>query len=151
MEATTKLLPVTTPPPTPPGWYPDPQGGPNLRWFNGTQWTDQYQAQAPTQQFATPPPPAGVSSERRFTIHYGFVLLAVFSFLGTVIPSLFWFVGAANVEIDPVATQSEIDGANAATGVMSFFGIGWLLWGGMWTIIWTAFAIQHTLKSKRSP
>ncbi len=24
----------------PPDWYPDPQGGPNLRWWNGTQWTE---------------------------------------------------------------------------------------------------------------
>lgn len=143
------VQPMTTPitPPTPPGWYPDPQGGPHLRWFNGTQWTDQYQA--PAQQFATSPTPTAVSNDRRFTIHYGFVLLAVFSFLGTIIPSLFWFFGAANVETDPGATQSEIDSAAAATGIMSFFGIGWLLWGGMWTIIWTAFAIQHTLKSRR--
>lgn len=35
-----------------PGWYPDPDGGPALRWFNGTDWT--YQYQAPTQQFAPP-------------------------------------------------------------------------------------------------
>ena len=33
-----------------PGWYPDPDGGPALRWFNGTDWT--YQYQAPAQQFA---------------------------------------------------------------------------------------------------
>jgi len=135
-----------TPPPTPAGWYPDPDGGPHLRWFNGTQWTDQ--RQAPTQQFAGPPPPVAIS-ERRFTIHYGFVLLAVFSLLGTVIPSIFWFASAASVDTGAGATQSEIDGATAATGILSLFGVGWLLWGGMWTLVWTAFAIQHTLKSRR--
>lgn len=26
---------------TPAGWYPDPSGGPNQRWWDGAQWTDQ--------------------------------------------------------------------------------------------------------------
>lgn len=25
---------------TPAGWYPDPSGGPDTRWWDGTQWTD---------------------------------------------------------------------------------------------------------------
>ena len=45
-----------------PGWYPNPEGGSALRWFNGTDWTHQYQP--PAQQFPSPPP-----AERRFTIH----------------------------------------------------------------------------------
>lgn len=24
----------------PPGWYPDPSGGPWIRWWDGVQWTD---------------------------------------------------------------------------------------------------------------
>lgn len=28
-------------------------------------------------------------------------------------------------------------------------GIAWLFWGGMWTVIWTAFAVQHTLRGRR--
>lgn len=33
--------PVSAPPqqPTPAGWYPDPAGGPGLRWWDGQQWT----------------------------------------------------------------------------------------------------------------
>lgn len=119
------------------GWYPDPSTG-QQRYFDGAHWGP-----------PAPPPPAGAPpAERRFTIHYGFVLLAVFSLLGTVIPSIFWFASAANVDTTG-STQSEIDGANMAGGMMSFFGVGWLLWGGMWTVIWTAFAIQHTLRSRR--
>ncbi len=30
----------TTPAPTPEGWYPDPSGDHELRWFDGTQWTE---------------------------------------------------------------------------------------------------------------
>jgi hypothetical protein len=120
-----------------PGWYPDPQASGQQRYFDGTHWGP-----------PAPPAPTAVG-ERRFTIHYGFVLLAVFSLLGTVIPTIFWFASAANVHTDAGATQAEIDGAQTAGGIMSFFGVGWLIWGGMWTLIWTAFAIQHTLRGRR--
>ena len=33
--------------PIPAGWYPDPDGGPNMRWWDGGQWTDH---RAPQQQ-----------------------------------------------------------------------------------------------------
>jgi hypothetical protein len=34
----------------PAGWYPDPEGGQRLRWWEGTDWSDRYRA----------PPTAGV-------------------------------------------------------------------------------------------
>ena len=99
-----------------------------MRWFNGTDWT--YQYQAPTQQFAPPPP-----AERRFTIHYGFALLALFSLGATLL-----------FGIPMLATASDPD----TEGVGAVMGVLWMLWGGMWTLIWTAFAIQHTLKARRT-
>ena len=30
---------------TPAGWYPDPSGAPGVRYFDGTDWTDQRQAE----------------------------------------------------------------------------------------------------------
>jgi Protein of unknown function (DUF2510) len=30
-------------PATPPGWYPDPQGAPISRWWDGAQWTEHTQ------------------------------------------------------------------------------------------------------------
>lgn len=39
---TAKAVKATPPPPKPSaGWYPDPDGAPTQRYFNGTTWTDQ--------------------------------------------------------------------------------------------------------------
>lgn len=44
-----------TTPPTPAGWYPDPDGTGGQRYWDGTAWTEH---QAPTQQPPAPAPPA---------------------------------------------------------------------------------------------
>ncbi|MEZ5116617.1 MAG: DUF2510 domain-containing protein [Candidatus Nanopelagicales bacterium] len=31
-----------------PGWYPDPEGTPRLRWWDGLEWTDDYRAGPPS-------------------------------------------------------------------------------------------------------
>ncbi|RZU34349.1 phospholipid scramblase-related protein [Blastococcus saxobsidens] len=41
-----------TRPPPPPGWYPDPAGGPSARWWDGQGWTEHLQQAGP------PPAPA---------------------------------------------------------------------------------------------
>jgi hypothetical protein len=102
------------------GWYPDPTTG-QQRYFDGVQWGP-----------AAPP----VQQPGRFTIHYGFALLAVFALIGTLFPALSWiFAGDPNTSSDDF---------------LSTVGVLWLFWGGMWTVIWTAFAVQHTLKSRRT-
>jgi hypothetical protein len=39
----------------PPGWYPDPEGAPGMRYWDGRQWNPT--AQPPARQGATSPPP----------------------------------------------------------------------------------------------
>ena len=69
-----------------PGWYPDPDGGPALRWFNGTDWT--YQYQAPTQQFAPPnwtehrAPPQSKKSKKGIILGSIGAVLALFLLIG---------------------------------------------------------------------
>lgn len=44
---------------TPAGWYPDPYGIPQLRWWNGSQWTDATHPLVPTEGQAAPDASAG--------------------------------------------------------------------------------------------
>ena len=106
---------------TAPGWYPDPTGV--QRYWDGQKW------------LALPPPAAAAPSERRFTIHYGFALLAIFSLLGTLLFGI------------PLLAQADDPESG---GIAANMGILWMFWGGMWTVIWTAFAVQHTLRGRRN-
>lgn len=44
------------------GWYADPAGSTQLRWWDGTQWTDQYRAGEATPHGATPAAAAPVGA-----------------------------------------------------------------------------------------
>jgi hypothetical protein len=47
-------------PGAPPGWYPDPAGGPGQRWWDGYAWSD-----AVTPPTVPPPPPASAIASTR--------------------------------------------------------------------------------------
>ncbi|WP_157890697.1 DUF2510 domain-containing protein [Mycolicibacterium goodii] len=102
------------PPTTPAGWYPDPDGEPSLRWFNGVNGLINVRPTLPYSSFRRrlPPRRPRVANRDGSPFTTGFALLAIFSLLGTVIPAIFWFASAANVDHDP-ASQSEIDSTNA--------------------------------------
>lgn len=56
-------------PGAPPGWYPDPAGGPGQRWWDGYAWNEAtiLPQQAPPSPWAATPPPWAVASERLAT------------------------------------------------------------------------------------
>ncbi len=47
-------------PRTPPGWYPDPSGAPQQRYFDGTHWTE-FGTHSPH-----PPQPVGAKRNKKF-------------------------------------------------------------------------------------
>ncbi len=49
-------------PGAPPGWYPDPAGGPGKRWWDGYAWTDATVLPQPP-PWASAPPPQGPPSQ----------------------------------------------------------------------------------------
>lgn len=55
---------MTTPTP-PPGWHPDPEGTPQLRWWDGTQWTSATKPRALQEGPKTPPSPIDPAIRRR--------------------------------------------------------------------------------------
>jgi hypothetical protein len=108
-----------------------------MRYFDGARWID---LPPPPAQTHTPPQPY---AERRITIHYGFALLAILSALGTLGTGIPWLLAAGS------AANDGSDAGKDVAGIGSGMAILWMLWGGMWTIIWLAFAINHTLKARR--
>ncbi len=46
----------------PAGWYPDPEGGSRLRWWEGTDWADRWRA---------PPTPGVVEIKRAYEAEHG--------------------------------------------------------------------------------
>ncbi|UVO13524.1 DUF2510 domain-containing protein [Mycobacterium sp. SVM_VP21] len=109
-----------------PGWRADPDGAPMLRFHDGYEWTA-HTAPLPPPGQQSPAP----QSDGRITIHYGFAVVAVFSLMVTLLFGI------------PAFTSE--DGSGIGVGL----GVFWVIWGGMWTLIWTAFAIHHTIRSKR--
>ena len=69
------------PPPSPPGWYPDPNGGTKLRYFDGLRWTDQTLANEPIMASEEPDlstaEVATDSSGRKPSLRSSWILLGV--------------------------------------------------------------------------
>ena len=66
------------------GWYADPAGTDQLRWWDGEQWTDRYQANATAQFTPVAQAPATKATGGQIALAV-IALLLVVLFLGTSI------------------------------------------------------------------
>lgn len=69
----------------PAGWYPDPEGQPVMRWWDGTSWREQTQVAAPN---GTLPPSSGMQAQTRPYSQGQAVASLVLGIVGVVLPVL---------------------------------------------------------------
>lgn len=91
--------------PVPAGWYPDPAGGPKSRWWDGTQWTDNFQEPYTPASAATLKAPEGAKS---YNVWIWLVVLLPYA----TVPFLFPFM---NGMLEAIMNAASIDNPYAAS------------------------------------
>jgi len=120
----------------PPGWYPDPQGLPAQRWWNGTGWTE----------YSAPAPGYGPPQFGRTAV----VMLQPAKSVGVALLLTFFFGPLGML-------YSTVSGALIMLGVLFIggifvgvltLGLGWLVW---WPMVWVASMIWGCLAAADQP
>lgn len=76
---------MTAPPPASPGWYPDPSGSPQRRYWDGSTWTENVAPyDAPPTTGAAPVATSSMSKGCIWALVIGAVLLLVIPILAVV-------------------------------------------------------------------
>lgn len=119
-EQTPVIEPQATAPP--PGWYPDPSGSDNRRYWDGQRWTEhvtpteQATARAGVQGQSSSKPPSRASAQPGQSMSNGFSIAA---YVLGAIAILFFpiFIGVAGIVCAVVAKTKNEPQANIALGV----------------------------------
>ncbi len=120
---------MTTPetPAVPAGWYPDPAGGPNSRWWDGVRWTETVQ-----QPYDPAAPAASLTAPEGVSVWTPWIWLVVFVPYITL-PLLFTIDFSSMLAgIDPndpdSANRVQLEVMTSPGYVISAFG-GWVTYG----------------------
>jgi hypothetical protein len=131
-------------PPTPlmiaAGWYPDPNGLPAQRWWDGTAWTEH---SAPFAAAFPPPPPPGRYTDYGYSAPYGstnIVVMAPRKSVGVAFV-LTWFFGPLGMLYSTVSGALIMLGVSVVGSIFIgavTFGLGLVV---LWPLIWVASII----------
>lgn len=107
---------ATPPSQSPPGWYPDPGGSSQERWWDGSSWTEHLRGGAPAPAFAGAPPSTEGDRGIATLAHLSSLIALVigFAFIG---PLVIWAVK----KDDPYVRAHAAEALN--------FTLSWTLWG----------------------
>ena len=124
---------------TPPGWYPDPHGGPTARWWDGIQWTGHLM---PLQPAEPPKAPEGTNTNTVWIW-----LVALLPLLG--IASLFL------IDFSGYLTAT-LQNPNSPAAVSSLFTPGYVLsivlgWGGAIATVVAGYLDYRVLRARGVP
>jgi len=134
------------------GWYADPAGSSQLRWWDGTQWTAYLQAAA---QQPSPAQPTPVGSAAGYAGAPGYIDPAVYAPSAPVQPSLeqgasvytpfIWIIALLPLLSAIALAAFDIDSYVRPTGSLSMLGnpmyivvslLGWVVYG---VSVWMAY------------
>ena len=132
----------------PPGWYPDPAGAPQPRWWDGSAWT----------HYAAPPPPhyQGYPAPAYAAAPYGattIVTMAPPKSVGVAFLLTFFFgpLGMLYSTVSGALIMIAVGLLGGfIVGVMTF-GLAWFFWGpAVWltSIIWGCVAADNQARTR---
>jgi hypothetical protein len=131
-----------------PGWYPDPNGLPAQRWWDGTTWTEH---SAPFVTAFPPPPPPGRYTGSGYSAPYGTTNIVVMGPRKSVGVAfvLTWFFGPLGMLYSTVSGALIMLAASVIGSIfigIVTFGLGLIvLWPLLWvtSIIWGCVAAAN--------
>ena len=117
---------------TPSGWYPDPSGTPRSRWWDGTQWTENYHDPATPVQGQVPAvaltAPEGTPVYNTFT--YILIALVFVAFLPLFLIDWNGYIEAVVNSMDDPYAASSAQFAIFTPGYFIALVLGWAITAG---------------------
>jgi hypothetical protein len=113
---------------TPSGWYPDPSGTPRSRWWDGTQWTENYHDPVASTPAVVLTAPEGTPVYNTFT--YILIALVFVAFLPLLLIDWNGYLDAVIGSMDDPYAASTAQFAIFTPGYFIALILGWVITAG---------------------